>query len=75
MQKINERFVSITYGFLGLIFFVSLPFHMTFDILVTPLPMIMAVLLVAISINGRGAVELIVASVGIELGIINDVYF
>ena len=31
--------------------------------------------LVAISMNGRGAVELIIASVGIELGIINDVYF
>ena len=25
--------------------------------------------------NGRGVVELIIASVGIELGIINDVYF
>ena len=35
MQKINGRFVSITYGFLGLIFFVSLPFHMTFDIFKT----------------------------------------
>ena len=31
--------------------------------------------LIAISMNGRGAVELIIASVGIELGIINDVYF
>lgn len=31
--------------------------------------------LVAFSMNGRGAVELIIASVGIELGIINDVYF
>jgi Kef-type K+ transport system membrane component KefB len=31
--------------------------------------------LIAISMNGRGAVELIIASVGIELGIIDDVYF
>ncbi len=27
------------------------------------------------AMNGRGAVELIIASVGSELGIINDVYF
>ncbi|MBE9519906.1 MAG: cation:proton antiporter [Proteobacteria bacterium] len=101
MRKINDRFVSITYGFLGPIFFVSLSFHMTLDIFSTHLSMIMVVLLVAIvgkligagigarmgglntketalvaiSMNGRGAVELIIASVGIELGIINDVYF
>ena len=101
LRKINDRFVSITYGFLGPIFFVSLSFHMTLDIFETHLSMIMLVLLVAIvgklvgagigarmgglnnketalvaiSMNGRGAVELIIASVGIELGIINDVYF
>ena len=101
MRKINDRFVSITYGFLGPIFFVSLSFHITLDIFATHLPMIMVVLLVAIvgkivgagigarmggmnlketalvsiAMNGRGAVELIIASVGIELGIINDVYF
>jgi Kef-type K+ transport system membrane component KefB len=101
LRKINDRFVSITYGFLGPIFFVSLSFHMTLDIFETHLSMIMVVLLVAIvgklvgagigarmgglnhketalvaiSMNGRGAVELIIASVGIELGIINDVYF
>ena len=101
LQKINDRFVSITYGFLGPIFFVSLSFHMTLDIFATHLSMIVVMLLVAIigkligaglgariggmnkaettliaiSMNGRGAVELIIASVGIELGIINDVYF
>ena len=101
MRKINDRFVSITYGFLGPIFFVSLSFHMTLDIFTTHLTMVMVLLLVAIvgklvgaglgarmggmniketslvafSMNGRGAVELIIASVGIELGIINDVYF
>lgn len=101
LRKINDRFVSITYGFLGPIFFVSLSFHMTLDIFATHLSMIVVMLLVAIigkligaglgakiggmnkaettliaiSMNGRGAVELIIASVGIELGIINDVYF
>lgn len=101
LTKINDRFVSITYGFLGPIFFVSLSFHMTLDIFSTHLPMVVVMLLVAIvgkligaglgaiiggmnkiettlvaiSMNGRGAVELIIASVGIELGIIDDVYF
>jgi Kef-type K+ transport system membrane component KefB len=101
LRKINDRFLSITYGFLGPIFFVSLSFHMTLDIFATHLSMIVVMLLVAIagklvgaglgarmggmnrkettliaiSMNGRGAVELIIASVGIELGIIDDVYF
>lgn len=101
LVKINDRFLAITYGFLGPIFFVSLSFHMTLDIFATHLPMILVMLLVAvggklvgaglgariggmnkfettlvaISMNGRGAVELIIASVGIKLGIINDVYF
>ncbi|MEN8134387.1 MAG: cation:proton antiporter [Thermodesulfobacteriota bacterium] len=101
LTKINDRFVSITYDFLGPIFFVSLSFHMTLDIFATHLTMIVVMLLVvvvgklvgvslgaaiggmnkaettliAISKNGRGAVELIIASVGIELGIIDDVYF
>lgn len=101
LSKINDRFVAITYGFLGPVFFVSLSFHMTLDIFSTHLTMILVLLvvaifgkfvgaglgarlggmnkfestLIAISMNGRGAVELIIASVGIELGIINDVYF
>ncbi len=100
-QKINDRFVSITYGFLGPVFFVSLSFHMTFSIFQTHYWLIMALFVVAIlgkligaglaafwgkmnklesmvvacAMNGRGAVELIIASVGIELGIINDVFF
>lgn len=100
-QKINDRFVAITYGFLGPIFFVSLAFHMKFSILETH-SVLLAVLLavavagkffgaglaayatkmnwaeatvVGIAMNGRGAVELIIASVGLELGIINDTYF
>ena len=46
-QKINDRFVSITYGFLGPIFFISLSFHMTLDIFKTHLSLIIIMLLVA----------------------------
>ncbi|MCK4840045.1 MAG: hypothetical protein KAS94_14670 [Desulfobulbaceae bacterium] len=48
LTKINDRFVSITYGFLGTIFFVSLSFHMTLDIFATHLTMIVVMLLVAV---------------------------
>lgn len=100
-QKINDRFVSITYGFLGPIFFVSLAFHMNFKIFTTHAGLIAILLLVAVigkiigvgagtllggmnmkesavvacAMNGRGAVELVIASVGIKLGIIDDVFF
>lgn len=100
-QKINDRFVAITYGFMGPIFFVSLSFHIDFTILTTH-PLLLATLLLAAvvgkvagagggallgqmnkgeamvigsAMNGRGAVELIIASIGLELAIINDTYF
>jgi Kef-type K+ transport system membrane component KefB len=101
LTKISDRFVSITYGFLGPIFFVSLSFHVTFSIFSTHLPLCMALLLAAIlgkllgagagalasgmnsreatviglAMNGRGAVELVVASIGLQLGLINDEIF
>ena len=100
-QKVNDRFVSITYGFLGPIFFVSLSFHITFDIFQTHLGLLLILLLTAVAgkiigagglaylggmnhiestvvgfaMNGRGAVELVIASVGIKLGIIDDNFF
>ncbi|MEN8140455.1 MAG: cation:proton antiporter [Thermodesulfobacteriota bacterium] len=100
-QKINDRFVAITYGFLGPIFFVSLAFHITFDIFFTHTLLIVVLLLIAVlgkvlgcgvvarlagmnrrestvvamAMNGRGAVELVIASVGIKLGIIDDDLF
>jgi len=100
-EKVNDRFVAITYGFVGPIFFFSLSFHMKFAIFQTHLTLLVILVLVAIiaklagaalaaraaklnwaesavigfAMNGRGAVELIIASVGLELGIINDVYF
>lgn len=100
-QKINDRFVSITYGFLGPIFFVSLSFHITFSVIETHLLLLVVLLLAAVfgkvagagsgamigrmnkgeamiigsAMNGRGAVELIIASIGLEMAIINDIYF
>jgi Kef-type K+ transport system membrane component KefB len=100
-QKINDRFVAITYGFLGPVFFVSLSFHMTFAIFRTHLWLIVLLLAVAVigkiagagvaaylgrmnrteswaisfAMNGRGAVELVIASVGLDMGIINDELF
>lgn len=99
--KISDRFVSVTYGFLGPIFFFCLSFHVNFNALQTHMVLLTALLLVAITgkfigaywggrwakmnraestviglaMNGRGAVELIIASVGLEVGLINDDLF
>lgn len=101
MTKISDRFVAITYGFLGPIFFVSLSFHVTFSIFQTHLLLTIVLLLAAIAgklmgagsgalvsgmnireatvvglaMNGRGAVELVVASIGLQLGLIDDKIF
>ncbi|PLX99147.1 MAG: hypothetical protein C0622_10985 [Desulfuromonas sp.] len=101
LLKISDRFVSITYGFIGPIFFVSLSFHVTFDIFRTHLWFVLVLLFTAIigkffgagagalmsrmnrqeavvvglSMNGRGAVELVIASIGLQLGVIDDVVF
>jgi Kef-type K+ transport system membrane component KefB len=97
-SKISDRFVAINYGFLGPIFFVSLSFHVTFEIFNTHLILTLVLLFVAISskligagggallsgmtikeatviglaMNGRGAAELIIASIGLQLGLISD---
>ncbi len=100
-QKINDRFVSITYGFLGPIFFVSLSFHIDFSVLTThflPLSILLIAavtgklvgsgagaivgkmkrgeaMVIGAAMNGRGAVELIIASIGLQMGIIDNIYF
>lgn len=100
-EKVNDRFLTITYGFLGPIFFVSLSFHMEFAVFQSHFFLLVILLVVAVlgklvgaglaarmsrmnwaeslvvgvAMNGRGAVELIIAAVGLELGIINDLYF
>lgn len=99
--KISDRFVSVTYGFFGPIFFFCLSFHVNFKALQTHMTLLIVLLLVAITgkflgaywgsrwaklnkaestivglaMNGRGAVELIIASVGLEVGLINDDIF
>jgi len=45
-QKINDRFVAITYGFMGPIFIVSLSFHIDLTILTTH-PLLLVTLLLA----------------------------
>ncbi len=101
LTKISDRFVAITYGFLGPVFFVSLSFHVTFEIFNTHLLLTSVLLFVAIcgkligagggsllsgmnvkeatviglAMNGRGAVELVVASIGLQVGLINDEIF
>ena len=101
LTKISDRFVAITYGFLGPVFFVSLSFHVTFEIFDTHLLLTSVLLFVAIcgkligagggsllsgmnvkeatviglAMNGRGAVELVVASIGLQVGLINDEIF
>lgn len=101
IQKINDRFVSITYGFLGPIFFVSLAFHVTFGILKSDLFLLLTFLIAAVAgkfigsgggallgkmtrresamigcaMNGRGAVELIFASIGLSYAIIDERIF
>jgi Kef-type K+ transport system membrane component KefB len=100
-RKIQDRFVSITYGFLGPIFFVSLAFHITFGIFRTHLALVLLLLAVAVlgkllgallgaraggmntqesaivawAMNGRGAVELVIAAIGLSAGIIDDTLF
>ncbi len=100
-MKIKDRFVAITYGFLGPVFFVSLSFHATFSIFTTHIYLVTVMLLVAItgklagassgaclggmnraestlvglSMNGRGAVELVIASIGLKAGLISDELF
>ncbi len=100
-QKVNDRLVAITFGFLGPIFFVSLSFHMTFTIFTSTLGLLLLLFVVAVlgkvigagagalmggmskqesavigcAMNGRGAVELIIASIGLEAGLINDTIF
>jgi Kef-type K+ transport system membrane component KefB len=87
-EKLNDRFRSLVYGFLGPVFFVSLSFHISFrlsgeewgflavlvavallgKIVGCGLPELAAgrgwreALVVGIGMNGRGAVELIVAN-------------
>ncbi|MCP4411259.1 MAG: cation:proton antiporter [Gammaproteobacteria bacterium] len=92
-QKINDRFYSLSYGFMAPIFFVSLSFHLHFQwrwpiILFTLTITFIAIIgkligsgvgaflyghkfwgsaIIGCGMNGRGAVEMVVAAVVIKL--------
>ncbi len=92
-QKINDRFYSLSYGFMAPIFFVSLSFHLHFQWKWSIIVFTISITLIAIigkligcgagaflyghkfwgsaiigcGMNGRGAVEMVVAAVVIKL--------
>lgn len=92
-QKINDRFYSLSYGFLAPVFFVSLSFHLQLQWEWSVILFTLTIILVAIvgkiigcgvgayiygqkfwgsaiigcGMNGRGAVEMVVAAVVIKL--------
>lgn len=99
-QKMDDRFLAISHGFLGPIFIMSVALKVSFDVLSTHGPMILAVFMAAFmgkligvyiggaisrlnaqeslcmgfAMNGRGAVELVLAIIGVELGIITNAH-
>ena len=99
-QKMGDRLMAITHGFLGPFFIISITFKMSFSILwEQPFVVILVILAAFIGkftgvllgarisrfgwrdslamsagMNGRGAVELVFAAVGVELGVLNDVH-
>ncbi len=99
-RDLNRRFQTLSHGFLGPIFIVSVAFHVSFGVFETHTLFLIALIIAAISgkvigagggayltgigkrealtigigMNGRGTVELILAMVGIEIGILTDVH-
>ncbi len=99
-RDLNSRFQTLSHGFLGPIFIVSVAFHVSFGVLETHTIFLMALitaaiagkvigaggggyltglkrreaLIVGIGMNGRGTVELILAMVGLEIGILTDAH-
>ncbi|MBD3387363.1 MAG: hypothetical protein GF416_00250 [Candidatus Altiarchaeales archaeon] len=97
LDALNDRLMTISYGFLGPIFFVSLSFHVVLGLILEYIEFLTIVLIiafigkfagsyaggwlaglkreenavVAMGMNGRGAVELILVGVGINLGVLN----
>jgi Kef-type K+ transport system membrane component KefB len=99
-QDLNQRFQTLSHGFLGPIFIMSVAFHVTLGVLETHTLFLLALILAAVAgkivgagsgayltglkkkealaigvgMNGRGTVELVLAMVGLELGILLDVH-
>jgi Kef-type K+ transport system membrane component KefB len=99
-QDLNQRFQTLSHGFLGPIFIMSVAFHVSFGVLQVHVLFLLALiaaavagkvvgagggayltglgkreaLAVGVGMNGRGTVELILAMVGLEIGILTDVH-
>ena len=101
-RDLNRRFQTLSHGFLGPIFIVSVAFHVNFGVFETHtlflflIALIIAAiagkvigagggayltglgkreaLTIGIGMNGRGTVELILAMVGLEIGILADAH-
>ena len=99
-QKMDDRFLAISHGFLGPIFIMTVAFKVTFDVFVTHGWFVLGIFIAAligkivgvliggtlsrlplkesfcmgVGMNGRGAVELVLAIIGIELGIITNMH-
>ena len=99
-RDLNRRFQTLSHGFLGPIFIVSVAFHVSFGVFETHTLFLIALIIAAmagkvigagggayltglgkrealtigIGMNGRGTVELILAMVGLEIGILVDTH-
>ncbi|KUO41670.1 MAG: hypothetical protein AVW06_00665 [Hadesarchaea archaeon DG-33-1] len=99
-RDLDTRFHTLSHGFLGPIFIVSVAFHVRFGVFETHTLFLVALVLAAIvgkvigaggggyltglkkrealtvgiGMNGRGMVELALAMVGLEVGILTDVH-
>jgi len=100
-HELTELVRDVSIGFLAPIFFVIAGFHVSLDVFVTSLPLLLAVIVVATvgkivgtalfymmsgngwregivigaGMNGRGAVEIIIAEIALTAGIINQEIF
>ncbi len=98
LKTLNDRLMTIGYGFLGPVFFVSLAFHVKLIEIYHEAFFLLIILAIALGgkfigsyigcmvakmrkedsmivsagMNGRGAVELVLVSVGVKLGILNN---
>jgi Kef-type K+ transport system membrane component KefB len=99
-RDLIRRFQTLSHGFLGPIFIVSLAFHVSLGVFVTHTLFLIALiaaaavgkvigasggayftgvekreaLTIGIGMNGRGTVELILAVVGLKIGVLTDVH-
>ncbi len=99
-QKMHDRFLAISHGFLGPIFIMSIALKINLSVIIKEFWFVLVLFLVAflgkllgvylggtlsnntkkeslimgLGMNGRGEIELIIALIGLQLGIINQNY-